>query len=307
MLVSLEQGKESALREYQLLDTTNKQLKALMAKSMMSEKEVTPPAEQRQAPAQMSTLQANCPMLWYRSPFAPPFWPPVFQSTNMGQSQAGPPSTPGVLPSATAPAFCKLDTVHEQENLTNASAPRPVYIFPCPWFFTVPDPGSVQHQEASCCPSNKEDQVSDSSSRTVTQTKESNSHVPLMVKSEAPSPARCRIKNDLNEIPVESPSDGGDRDEEVTPIPALPSYSIETRSSVKYENGISEDLATPNCEVISPSVSDSSFARKGNHKELDAYTRKKLADAVVAAEARKRRKEIKRLKGIHGHQCRLLY
>lgn len=28
MLVSLEQGKESALREYQLLDTTNKQLKA---------------------------------------------------------------------------------------------------------------------------------------------------------------------------------------------------------------------------------------------------------------------------------------
>lgn len=28
MLVSLEQGKELALREYQLLETTNKQLKA---------------------------------------------------------------------------------------------------------------------------------------------------------------------------------------------------------------------------------------------------------------------------------------
>ncbi|XP_048138816.1 uncharacterized protein LOC115726974 isoform X2 [Rhodamnia argentea] len=308
----LKKGKESALREYQLLDTTNKHLKAQMAKSMTPEKEVTPPAEQRQVPTQMATPQANCPMLWYRSPFAPLFWPPVFQPTNTGQSQEGPPNTPDVSPSATVSAFCKLNTFREQENLTNASTPRPpVYLLPCPWFFTVPDPGSVQHQEASCCPKNKGDedsainQVSDSSSRTVTQTEESNSHVPIMVKSEAPSPTRCRIKNDLNEIPIESPSDGGDRDEEVTPTPALPS-SIETGSSVKYENGISEDLATPDCEVISPSVSDASFVRKENHQELDAYTRKKLADAVAAAEARKRRKEITRLKSIHGRQCRLL-
>ncbi|XP_010036712.1 transmembrane protein 131 isoform X2 [Eucalyptus grandis] len=240
----LKKGKESALREYQLLETTNKQLKAQMAKSMTLEEEVTPPAERRQAPAQMSTPQVNCPLLWYRSPFAPLFWPPVFQSTNTGQSQEGPLGTPGVSPSATVPAFCKLNTFHEQETLTNESIPRPpLYIFPCPWFFTVPDPGSVQHQEASCCPRDKEDedsttnQVSDNSSRTVTQTEDSNSHVPIVVKSEASSPTRCRIKNDLNEIPVESPSDGGDLHEEVTPTPALPS-SIGTGSCVKHENGI---------------------------------------------------------------------
>ncbi|KAF8041943.1 hypothetical protein BT93_A0522 [Corymbia citriodora subsp. variegata] len=308
----LKKGKDSALREYQLLETTNKQLKAQMAKSMMAEKEVTPSAERRQAPAQMSTPQANHPLLWYRSPFAPLFWPPVFQSTNTSQSQEGPPSTPGVSSSATLPAFCKLNTFHEQENLTNESIPRPpLYILPCPWFFTVPDPGSVQHREASCCPREKEDtdsitnQVSDGSSRTVTQTEDSNSHVPFMVKSQAPSPTRCRIKNDLNEIPVESPSDGDLRHEEVTPTPALPG-SVETGSCVKHENGISEDLAAPNCEVISSSVSDASFVRKENHQQLDAYTRKKLAGAVAAAEARKRRKEITRLKSIHGRQCRLL-
>ncbi|KAI6674129.1 hypothetical protein NL676_002035 [Syzygium grande] len=308
----LKKGKELALGEYQLLETTNKQLKAQMAKAMTPEKEVTPPAEQRQVPAQMSTPQPNCPVLWYRSPFAPFFWPPVFQSTNTGQSQEGPPSNPCVSSSATVTAFCKLNTFHEQENLTNASTPRPpVYILPCPWFFIFPDPGSAQHQEASSCPKNKEDEdsainrVSDSSSRTVTETEDSNSHVPIMVKSEAPSPTRCRIKNDLNDSPVESPSDGGDWHEEVTPTPALPS-SVKTGSSVKYENGIIEDLAAPNCEVISSSVSDASFVRKENHQQLDTYTRKKLADALAAAEARKKRKEITRLKSIHGRQCRLL-
>ncbi|KAI6672701.1 hypothetical protein NL676_000607 [Syzygium grande] len=139
----------------------------------------------------------------------------------------------------------------------------------------------------------------------IQETEDSKSHVPIMVKSEAPSPTRCRIKNDLNEIPVESPSDGGGRHEEVTPTPALPS-SVETGSSVKYENGISEDLAAPNCEVISSSVSDASFVRKENHQQFDAYTRKKLADALAAAEARKRRKEITKLKSIHGRQCWLL-
>ncbi|KAI6674125.1 hypothetical protein NL676_002031 [Syzygium grande] len=230
----LKKGKELALREYQLLETTNKQLKAQMAKAMTPEKEVTPPAERRQVPAEMSR--------------------------------------------------------HSQ-------------IARCC--------GSAQHQEASSCPKNKEDedsainQVSDSSSRTVTETEDSNSHVPIMVKSEAPSPTRCRIKNDLNDIPVESPSDGGDWHEEVTPTPALPS-SVKTGSSVKYENGISEDLAAPNCEVISSSVSDASFVRKENHQQLDTYTRKKLADVLAAAEAREKRKEITRLKSIHGRQCRLL-
>ncbi|KAL5743177.1 hypothetical protein ACOSP7_029909 [Xanthoceras sorbifolium] len=144
--------------------------------------------------------------------------------------------------------------------------------------FRILDNGSGLHAQPSYSLKNTQNETSmhngdgaSSSSRSITHVENHHFSLPIKIKDEAFGSTEARTNNDLNGIPVGCPPDGGGlhtgpRPREAKLTPA------------------------PLCSV-------------GDKKqEPVSCPSKKLVDA---AEARKRRKELTKLKNIHGRQCRM--
>lgn len=226
---------------------------------------------------------ANFPFLMYnhpQHPLAPLGWPSIIQSSYPVHSQQQTQSD--ITGSSNIPDAGKVDSPQAQENPVNINLTRapPVYLVPCPWFFPFQDTGKGFH-DIQYEVSMHNDGNGSSSSRGITHVQNQPLFFPSNIKNEAFGSAEVGSNSDINANPVGcQPNQCG-------------LHARESSHVVKNETGL-QDYA----EAVSAS----------REKKQVAYScqNRMQVDAVAAAEARKRRKEVTKLKNLNGrHQCRL--
>ncbi|KAF3944427.1 hypothetical protein ACB098_09G050300 [Castanea mollissima] len=312
---NLKREKELALKKYQSLETTNKLLKEQMVKAIKVEVEVTPPEHKSADIATSTSSSSNCPLfLFNRPPLMPVFWPSIIPSQNPVPSLHGRLSATVIPSNIDMPGTCRPDISQEQDNHIDVNGPRtPFYVLPYPWFFPLPDHGNGVQPHPSIGMENKQDETShnnqysaSSSSNTVVHVENHHCPLPIKVKTEATASTEARPTNDLNKTPVGCPSDGGGQHTVVHSKEMLftlaPQDCVQPASTVNHENRLQSDYTlsekpSKSCHIVT--------ALPEKKQESAIYPNKKLTDAVAAAEARKRRKELTKLKNLNGRQCRM--
>lgn len=288
---NLKREKELALKEYQSLETTNKHLKEQMAKVIKAEEEETPGARNSADVAATTSSSTNCPWLLYNHPpLMPVFWSSFIQSSNCIQSLNGRQSAMVIPSNIPIPATCKPDNCQEKENHLDVNGSRtPFYVLPCPLFFPLPCHGNDLQPRLTVGMKNDQDESS-------ALVENRPCSLPIEVKMETPGSPEARPVNDLNETPVGFPPDGGGQHTGAhsTEIPF---------TTIKHENKPQPDYDP---QSGTPSTAcDVAITLPEMKLESATYPSKKLIDVVAAAEARRKRKELTKLKSLHGRQYRM--
>ncbi|XP_062117562.1 uncharacterized protein LOC133831318 isoform X2 [Humulus lupulus] len=317
---TLKREMEMALKEYQSLEITNKQLKDQVANVVKINIEESP-SRHKPVCHQLNPPSTSPPngslFLYNHPPLTPLFWPPTSQSENFVQTSHLSQNAIVMPSNITFPAEGRHDSC-EQENL-HMNGPRPpFYILPCPWFFPHPGHGiAVQSQPSFTRKIEREEsyinnQDSATSSKAIHHIENQHSFLRVKVKTE---PSGCGSleaqTNDLNEHPAEVSQETDDQETGfhssgrvynesfITPAPVKP---MVTKSTAKHEIELQRGFTT---NKTSADVCHTPSAPPGKSCEPIIYSCKKSAEAVVAAEARKRRKELTKLKNMNGRQCRM--
>ncbi|KAG6619060.1 hypothetical protein I3842_Q109800 [Carya illinoinensis] len=311
---NLKRDKELALKEHQSLETTNKHLKQQMAKVRKAVVEETPGEHYSADVAASLSSSRNCPWhLYDHPPFLPVLWPSVIQSSNRVQSQYGRQSAIVIPSNMPMPAACRPDNSREQENRIDVDGQKaPLYVLPFPWFFPLPGPGNrlqplpstgMKYEQGEASRSNHN---ASSFSKFIAHVENRHCSLPIEVKTEVSGSSEVRPDNDLNETPIGFPLDGvsqhtGANSEEILYTPASLDCS-QPASTIKHEN-MSQSAYAPNIETTSTARPIASALPE--KQESAVFPGKKLIDTVAAAEARKRRKELTKLKNLHGRPCQM--
>lgn len=271
--------------------------------------------EVKLAHAEMSSSPTNCPLLLYNHHALTPLgWPSIIQSSQPVPSRHGMQNAVTFPSNISTSITGKLASSQEQENPTDSNVARtPLYVVPCPWFFPLHDSGSGFHAPISNGLKVLQDETSarngygSGSSSKMTADKE-NHHflLPVKIKNEAYGLPEAQSYNDLNDIPVtESPQNGGcqqigryTREATLTPPPLS---SVGGSFIVKHDNVLQSDY-TGHTKAVSK-IANHLVSHPEKKQEPVNYPSRKLVDAATAAEARKRRKELTKLKNLHGRQC----
>ncbi|XWS55977.1 hypothetical protein CRYUN_Cryun09bG0046800 [Craigia yunnanensis] len=302
---NLKRAKELALKEYQSQESTNKHLKAEMAKAIKGE-EGKAPGEVKLV-HQISGPSRNYPFFFYNQhPFPPFCWPSMVQSSHPVQSQCG---HQGIFvpSSSSTPTNGRLDSSHDQEIPINVNGSKtPLYVVPYPWFFSLSNHRSGLHPRPSCGPKDIEDESSVNnqfgarySLKSDVHKEKYNSSLRIEVEKDAYGSIKASPSN-LNCTPVRLSPDGGGqcirchiKEEVLDPTPLC---SAGTTFVVEQENTPDHVVDT---EAAPIRACHCVGALPEENQESTNYTSKKVLDAVAAAEARKRRKELTKLKNLH--------
>ncbi|KAJ8899602.1 hypothetical protein K2173_018576 [Erythroxylum novogranatense] len=299
---NLTKERESALKEFQSLETINQQLKAQMAKLIKPEVEESAGNFMSAYGEMRSSQGMNCPMLLYKHhPFSSLFWPSRMQSLNPAQSRHMHQNE--VIPSS-IPFSGKLDSYQQRQEISvNENGARTLYLVSSPWFFPEPEHSSRLHSQTSSGLKHLQNgttvnkQCRDSKSSTTVTFAESG-HLSLALKVK--SSTEVGLSNDLSETP-RFPPDGG------VQCAGMPTKEIWSRLmpfSVEHDNELQLEH-TPRSAGVFAKTSKLISALKENTQDAFKLHSKKRMDAASAAEARRRRKELTKLKNLHGRQCRM--
>lgn len=285
-----------------------------MAKAVKSQVDESP-GELKSAHAEISVSpSANCPVLLYNHhPFSQLGWPSIIQNSHTHQSGHGL-QNPVIIPSnILTPVVHKLDS-QDQENSMNINATgTPFYIVPCPWFVPLHDNGNGFHPPPPDSLKSVQDETLrhngyDACTSAQSITNMENLLFRAKANKEASGSTEVRTATDLNNIPVEFPPSGGGQHTGPHPREATstqaPLCSLGGTLMINHENVHRPDY-TCNTEAISMKANHIANSLPEKKQESANYPSKKVVDAVAAAEARKRRKELTKLKSLHGRQCRL--
>lgn len=314
---NLKKEKELALKNYQSLETTNKHLKAQMAKQIKAEMEVSPGDLKSALVDIPTTAPTNCPLLVYNQhAFSPHCWPSIIQSSNPIQSHYTTENAIVIPSNMPMPTNGTHDSSQlQQENTVIVSGPRtPLYVVSCPWFFPGPDHGNGLHAQPSFSFKHRQDGISlnnlccgSSSPKAAAPMENRHSSLSIIVKSETTSSEEVRVINDLNETPVGFTLYGGGQCEGTHPkemiLTPVPPTSVTPAVAVKNEAGQKSEHAF-GANGICTKASQLRCVLPEKNQDPFKFPSKKLVDAASAAEARRRRKELTKLKNLHGRQCR---
>lgn len=260
------------------------------------------------------TSLLNLPMLLPNTLLAPCGWPPIFQSPDISHPYQVPPAFSFEPAKVASQAPCKPDQPHKQSLLSFSGPRNPVYILPYPMIFNLSNQG--YHCESSQFPKSVEDEepVDDqdgaaTSSKTAESSGKEEPVLPALVEPEGgPSTTRARLLNDLNEIPMESPLDLYEQHVGLhcTEVNSEPEQSNSTGVDIaEHESALCSNLIKKTNDVEVPLPAGPSALTEKEHREsFSSSSDRKRAGAIAAAEARRRRKELTKLKTMHGWQCR---
>lgn len=242
----------------------------------------------------------SCSLLLYdRPPFTQLLWPAMIPSLNPSQPQHGPENSP-LLPSNVP-----LPAPNNPENLVNTNVPvTPIYLLPCPWFIPLPEHAHELRPEAFFCGNNKQEEnpVSNQSSDCI-----SSKHVAnLELNSPSFSTKAKAAVDDLNEPPVGCSENGGGSFKRAHSEETLLSLAPASCSSAQPAtmDRHTESDSTANAESNSSTASRGAFSLAERSQEQSMHPCQKSVEAFAAAEARRRRKELTRLKNLHGRHSR---
>ncbi|KAL4371581.1 hypothetical protein HN51_016059 [Arachis hypogaea] len=311
---NLKKEKDLALKEYQSLETTNKHLKAQIAKTINSEV-AKAPVEQESSMAEVTNLSGNAP--WFvcnHFPVTQLFWPPIIQSSNPVQVQHPPFSSIPVPPTVSLPCSSETGSFHKQNNLANDNRTQnPLYMVQCPWLFPVPDFGNGQPAPPSIGLIDKRDelslgkQCSSSLSLNTAATVDYQPDLPLKAKTVASGWTEAGSTHDTGHTTIMFPLNGAEQKTGSHIIGNFHGPSLDHNehvSAVKQEQEHDLELQLHSVPKLSLSSTTSHTATSPQEKQQTKVlcSGKNVVDAVAAAEARKRRKELTRFKSIHNRQ-----
>ncbi|XP_022950589.1 uncharacterized protein LOC111453640 isoform X1 [Cucurbita moschata] len=196
---NLKREKEFALKEYQSLESTNKELKEQMAQAVKPKEEETP-GNNRSSHVQMPPLPTNYPLfLFSRPPCASYFWPSVVQPSSRYHELHNVAVAPSSIHFPGNNNVCVSDYSHVQENLDGLRTP--FCIVPCSWMLPHHDHRNLQSPQASCLTGNNQEDVYSNS-----QNSANTSNVVVYSESRhscLPSAEEKTEVPDLNEAPQE--------------------------------------------------------------------------------------------------------
>ncbi|KAA8516697.1 hypothetical protein F0562_016797 [Nyssa sinensis] len=313
---NLKRDKELAMKEYEALKNTNECLKAQTTKTIEAEVEETQKESKSPCVEISSTPSSNYPFFIYdQTPFTPFLWPSIIRSSSPFQLHYGSQNIIPVPSEVPMPSIGKPDSFHEQETLSGINGPgTPLYMLPCSWFFPFPDHGNRVHPQPSSHLYDIQNETSldnqcsaSSSSKSIAHIENHHSLMPFKIKTEASTSTEAIPSDNLHETPYGFPPDGGRQfighhSEGMALMPA-PLKAVRPAATAKHENGPQPDYI-PNAKAVSSTVSHTVDALPEKNPE-SIFCPKKLVDSVAASEARKRRKELTKLKNIHCRQFRM--
>ncbi|XP_034693483.1 DNA-binding protein EMBP-1 isoform X3 [Vitis riparia] len=160
-------------------------------------------------------------------------------------------------------AFASHAVPDERENPNIDAYRTPLYILPCPWFFPLPNHGNGLHHPPSLNLKDKQDAVN----------------------SQCSASSLIKNKSDAHHIPSHS---------NAMILNPSPLMSLKSAITFKHEGELQSSYIDNGEGGHIVSV----FSEK--NQEPVICSSKRLVDAVAAAEARKRRKELTKLKNLHG-------
>ncbi|CAH8391088.1 unnamed protein product [Eruca vesicaria subsp. sativa] len=269
---NLRREKDWAIKEFKSLESINKLLKEQVSKSVKHE---TKEPEESTKPSQVEmSTSTSTPLYFYnQSQYQLFCWPHVTQSSVPIVSPLE--TQNGFTAPFTASGGASAKTVTSQENGNHADdtgQKTHFYVVPCPLFLRAPD-------HSNSVPFAFQDpQKDDSSAKPVEVSKSLQSHVPTSIKEEeSGSTETTRPLYDLNESATETLSEG-----DVAPVTTQQAFSFKHEDVSDSPNGVTTMSHGHNLLI--------SLKKQGS---------------LAAAEARKRRKELTRLKNFHGRQCRM--
>ncbi|XP_019077362.1 uncharacterized protein LOC100257875 isoform X5 [Vitis vinifera] len=286
---TLKREKELAMKEFQSLENKNKHLKAQVAKIIKPEEEKTPESISSH---EMTSIppSSNCPLLLYNQPsFTPFLWSsPERRFQNAFASHAVP---------------------DERENPNIDAYRTPLYILPCPWFFPLPNHGNGLHLPPSLNLKDKQDAVnSQCSASSLIKNKSGIETKPANKFQEAsfeflpdghlitPHHRRMIPANNVHDLSYGFSPDAHHISSHSNAMILSPSPLMSLKSAITFKHeGELQSSYVDNGEgghIVSV------FSEK--NQEPVICSSKRLVDAVAAAEARKRRKELTKLKNLHG-------
>lgn len=283
----LKREKELAVNEYQSLESTNKCLKAEVAKAIKAEQnEVC--GEVKSANHQISAPPStNCPFFLYNQhPFPPFCWPSMVQSSHQLQSQTVTVAPPNV------------SSQHPGNSVNSNGTKNPLYIVPCPLFFSLPENGNSFSSRQFCQPNDIQDEPSvsnrfsaSSSTKTVAYRENYASSIDIKLETEVSGLMEQARPNDLNMMPLKF--DGGNVLVPTSASSAGATFFLKQENLTDYISNFEASSGRSNLSLNPSTVSN---------EEPENFENKKVVDA---AEARKRRRELTKLKNLHGKQCRM--
>ncbi|XP_031128134.1 uncharacterized protein LOC116030125 isoform X2 [Ipomoea triloba] len=291
---NLKKEKELAAKEYDCLKSTNNSLKAQMTSVVKEEAQDIHEVSNSTQP-EMSTA----PSFFYnRSPMMPCMWRPIFQPLDAIHLQHG--SQSGFSSNVGEPTpFLK------QEHSTSNPA-TPFYVLPFPWLlpFHAPNPyfpQSSDHNETSVL-----HQCSMSSSITPVSMEQHRIFLPVKDEMEDSNSTQAIHKDDCKEVGLgflsglgtSCTTDGIRQHLEPHPKQAA---ALMAGAKVGSLGGEVRDINTISSSNVRQITRDS-FEDKG----VLTCPSKNSAEATAAIEARKRRKEIMKLKNhLHCRPCHM--
>ncbi|KAI3985088.1 hypothetical protein MKX01_027174 [Papaver californicum] len=298
---SMKREKELVMKQYQSLKDMNNQLKKQLARTEAETVEAPRPI--LKAPP----LSENLPLSDYKGPPFTIIWPSVMQPVNSVRTQSIAQHDTKVRDPV--PPISNPNAFQEQGNHSSVNALNsPFFVLPSPWFVPLPDHGNNPHHPVDSCISRdtKDDNFpckiheTGSSSNSVENAMCRKSVLFRKLKADTFGPTDMGATNNLPESSIRSTKC---HPEELVFFPA-PSRSVQAKAVVKSEIDQLQE-STYNTESASTSSSYVSSALPESKHEIDTYANKKLLDAAAAAEARKRRKELTKMKNHQSRQVRL--
>ncbi|XP_023528184.1 uncharacterized protein LOC111791175 isoform X1 [Cucurbita pepo subsp. pepo] len=306
---NLKREKELALKEYQSLEITNKELKEQIAQAEPKMEEI--PGNNRSSHVQTPPLPTNYPLfLFSRPPYASYFWPSVVQPSSPYHDLHTVAVVPPSVRSPSNNTVYVSDSSHLQENFTNVTGLRtPFCIVPCSWLLPHHDHRNQQSSQNSCPVGNIQEYIYSNSQNSAYTSK-------VVVRAESrhsslPSAEEKNEANDLNEAPslkdhtqntvgvVVDRFEVDTRDQVRKVLSPVRLECIEPTSTVKQDKPSEDDrgLSSRTCDDLCH------LAEKKHEPEIVSC--KKTIDAMAATEARRRRKELTKLKNLHTRPCRM--
>ncbi|XP_071687327.1 uncharacterized protein [Rutidosis leptorrhynchoides] len=269
---SLKRDKDNAAKRYNSLKTKNKCLKEQMIKVTKIETDETRAESITTNQPTISASSTNSPFIIYnQQPFLPLVWP------NSVQLQCGPP-TGIVFPSQITN---KPDTSSCEEGNSMSS----LYLLPYPWVVSLPQNSNNENHPHS---SNLNDKPK--------ETTEYLQFFPEKVKSETPN---C---NGFSH-------DGGGVARESNPRVAINTANVSSDSFIHENDDTNTSLLLHHLKASTVGDSEQVIKDDQNlktHQPPVVCSGKRLCDTAAATEARKRRKELTRLKTyFHCRQLRM--
>ncbi|KAK6944012.1 Basic-leucine zipper domain [Dillenia turbinata] len=329
--INLKKERDFAMKEYQSLQSANKHLKEQVANMLKVEAKETPEESYAAHVNTSTTLPTNRSVLLYNQPpFTSFLWPPpMLQSSNPFQTRCGPQNTNTVSAKDIAPTAGMPTSSHVQENPSINGTGTPFYVVPCPLFFPLPGHVGGVHPQPSSSMGDKQDETSADNhqssladereqmvvgtsqlpmKRHLGQPDSESQHSSLSIKFKNEFPGFAEVKPAMNYYEAQSrfsveENDQPSQPKELDLMPAALNF-VSMAVSNKHEDGLrvqkslTTKVSTTNCHVLRTMP-------EKNHALTIQSTKK--SDAVTAAEARRRRKELTKLKNIHGRPFHTYY